>query len=123
MSLSQGGIGRREVGVSCNSFMEVDDSLPHRRIGPLVQGIHSFEIRVMRGNVERRARRRSVTTDPELVQDACGDVVLNGEDIRELTVEALRPYLVAVVGVHELRGDAYAIACLAYAALENRSYP
>ena len=58
--------------------------------------------------------------DPKLVQDACRDLVLNREDIRELALETLRPYLVAVIGVHELRRDAHAIAGLAHAALENR---
>jgi hypothetical protein len=73
------------------------------------------------GHVERGALPRRVTTETELVQDACGDLVLNGEDVRELTLESLRPYLVAVPGVHELRRDTHAIACLTYAPLENRS--
>ncbi len=60
--------------------------------------------------------------DPELVEDACSDLVLNGEGVRELAFETFRPYLVALVRVHELRSDTHTIARLAHAALENRLY-
>ena len=52
LSLGQGRVGRREVGVLCDGFVEVDDRVSHRPVGPLVQGVHPLQIRVVRGNVE-----------------------------------------------------------------------
>ena len=91
VSLGQCRVGRREVGVLCDGFVEVDDRVSHRRVGPLVQGVHPLQIRVVRGNVECALPRRSVTMDSELVQDARGNLVLNREDVRELALETLRP--------------------------------
>jgi hypothetical protein len=53
-------------------------------------------------------------------RDTLGDLVLDGEDIFELAVVALRPALIAVLDVDQLHVDPEAIAGLAHAALENR---
>ena len=42
--------------------------------------------------------------------DGGGDFVLNGQDIGQLAIEALRPQLVSAFGIDELRRDAHAIA-------------
>ena len=52
--------------------------------------------------------------------DRLRDIVLNGEDVLHLAVVALRPQMITVGNVHELSGDAKAVAHLADAALENR---
>ena len=52
------------------------------------------------------------------LDDGGGDFVLNGEDIGQLAIEALRPELVAAFGIDELRRDAHAIAGRANAAFE-----
>ena len=53
------------------------------------------------------------------VDDARGDLVLDGEDVDGLPVEPLRPELVAARDVGELRRDAQPDAGRAYAALEH----
>ncbi len=48
-----------------------------------------------------------------------GDLVLDSEHVGELAVVGLRPQVIAVGRVDELRGDADLIARLAHAALEH----
>ena len=55
--------------------------------------------------------------------DDRGDFVLDGEDVRQLAIEALRPELIAVVGIDELRRDAHAIARPTNAAFQGRPDP
>ena len=63
------------------------------------------------------------SSNPELVHDGRGNLVLNRKDVRELAIETLGPELIAVLGVDELRRDAHAVARLSNAALESRSDP
>jgi hypothetical protein len=124
VSVGQRGVRGRKVGVQRNRLVEFGDRLSHRAIGPLVQGVHPLQICVVRRNIERRALRwPRVAADPEFVQDAGRDLVLNHEDVRELAIETLRPDVITVLGVHQLRRDAHTIACLAHAAFENRGHP
>ena len=53
-----------------------------------------------------RLRRLGSQRDLKGARDRLGDLVLNGEDVGELAVVALRPEVIAVLGVNELRGDA-----------------
>jgi len=53
--------------------------------------------------------------------DLGGDLVLQGEDIGELAVEAVRPELIAVLGLDQLDAHAQAVAGPPHAALEDRA--
>ena len=56
----------------------------------------------------------------QCLDDRLRDVLLNGEDISHLAIVLLRPEVIAVGDVDQLRGDANLVADLAYTALENR---
>jgi hypothetical protein len=51
-----------------------------------------------------------------------GDLVLDGEDIGQVAVEGLRPELVAIRGVDQLRGDAQSGAGLADASFQDMGH-
>src|SRR6185437_4964366 len=55
-------------------------------------------------------------------RDRFGDLVLDGKDVRELAIEALRPTVIAGRDIDELHGDAELIAALAYTALQQRAH-
>ena len=53
------------------------------------------------------------------LDNAGSNLVLHGEDIRGVTIEPLRPEVVAAGDLRELRGDSKAAARRAHAALED----
>ena len=57
--------------------------------------------------------------DLQVVDDRLRDFILNGEDILNFPVIALRPQMVAVLDSDELHGDAQTIAGLANAPLDD----
>ena len=48
-----------------------------------------------------------------------GDVVLDSENIVEISVVAIRPLVMAGIGIDELSGDAHPIARFAHTALQH----
>src|SRR5712691_12407597 len=66
------------------------------------------------------SRRRHTRFDCDWSSDVCSSDLLDREHVLELAVVALRPEVVAVGDVHELRGHAEPIARLADAAFEDR---
>src|SRR5579883_2134250 len=62
------------------------------------------------GNVERQGR-----------DNLLRNLVLNGENIRQLAVETFSPDMAAIQPVDQLRSDAHSAASLSYAALENEA--
>ncbi len=60
--------------------------------------------------------------DPERLHDSVRDLVLDGEQVAELPVEASRPQLVSVGHVHQLCGDPDPVFRPLYAPLEDGSY-
>src|SRR5687767_1550261 len=58
--------------------------------------------------------------DAERFNDRLRDVVLNREHILHLAIVSLRPELIAVGDIHQLRSDAQSIAHAANTAVENR---
>ena len=58
--------------------------------------------------------------DAQRSHDVLGDLILNGEDIFELAIITLRPEVVAVSHVDELRRDAKPVAGFPHAALQHR---
>jgi hypothetical protein len=54
---------------------------------------------------------------------SCGNLVLNGKNIRQFPVVAFRPEVISVSGVDKLRGHANAIFGLADAAFKHRTHP
>ena len=58
----------------------------------------------------------------ERIDDCAGDVVLDGEDARQVALELLRPEVVTVGCVHKLGSYANPISLLADAAFEYGSY-
>ena len=51
--------------------------------------------------------------------DGQGDLVLQVEDVCQLAVVALRPNVVAVAGIDELRGDPHTVAAFAHTAFQD----
>src|SRR5205085_9042378 len=54
--------------------------------------------------------------------DALGELILNGENVLDRAVVTLRPDVVAVARIDQLRRDAHTIPGLAHAAFENVAY-
>src|SRR6185295_19243942 len=54
--------------------------------------------------------------------DGVGDLVLNSENVGQVAIVAFGPHMAAVFAVDELTGDADALAGLAHAPLEQKSY-
>jgi hypothetical protein len=70
---------------------------------------------------DRDAQSGHVSRDSR--SDLAGDVVLDGEDVIELTVVARRPHVLFRAGVDELGGDANPGARLPHAALQCHASP
>src|SRR4051812_1619532 len=58
--------------------------------------------------------------DLQRVDDAGGDLILNGEYVFHLAVVALRPHLEARRDIDELSRNTESVSCLSYASFENR---
>ena len=56
------------------------------------------------------------------LHDRLRDIILNREDILQLTVVALGPQVISISDVHQLRGDAELVPHLPYTALEHRRH-
>jgi hypothetical protein len=72
-----------------------------------------------RGDFGEGAPLLGAEGDPQGPDDIAGDLLLDGEDVAELTVVGFRPEVVAAGGVDELDGDPQAVVGLADAALED----
>ena len=62
---------------------------------------------------------RSIDLRLDCHHDGVGDLVLHGEHVDQLAIVMFRPDMAAGRGIVELRGDAHAIATLAYAAFDD----
>ena len=60
--------------------------------------------------------------DAKRFHDRLRDIVLNSEDILHLPIVPLRPELISISNVDELRGDAKAIAHAPHTSIENGRY-
>src|SRR6266849_3454489 len=115
---------RRVVGMRLNGpFESVDRGLviqarqaPDVRLGP------SDEFpgpEIFRGPRKRADALRCKQTRLDSRDDAGGDFILDGEDIAQFAVIALRPMMTAGYRIDQLRADAYPGAGAAYAAFEH----
>ncbi len=85
---------------------------PHHEI----PGVHAARCLLLRakafGGIELRLDRGD---------DGFGDLVLHGEHVGDIAVEAFRPEMAAGGGVVELRGDPQLVAASPHAALDAHS--
>jgi hypothetical protein len=58
----------------------------------------------------------------ERAHDLLNHLVLRGEDVGEIAIEALGPDVPAALGIDELRGDAHAVAGFADRAFEHEAH-
>ena len=56
---------------------------------------------------------------PQLIRDLLGEIGLNREHIRELTIVIFRPHVLVILCVNQLHVDAHAVANAANAAFQN----
>ncbi len=120
------GQGVRRIAVE--RLLEVADALLQVPRRPLVPEVAALEIEVVGLEVLRADAgpgldpARLPQGDLELAGDGGGDLVLDGEDVARVAVEALRPELISGPGVGQLRGDANAFSRPAHAALQHGSH-
>jgi hypothetical protein len=118
-------VGQREAGVDADrGAEELARRLDVAAIGA-VEELAAAQVELVGRDVVRRRPLQSPAIlrrehAAELLRDQLGDLLLDGEDVLELAVEALRPHLIAVVGARQLNPDAQAVAGLAHAAVEHR---
>jgi len=98
--------------------------LRHRLIGALEQAqrhaVGDVSLGVDRGDAANGPPLARAERDLQRLHHALGDLVLHGEDVAQLAVEALGPEHEALGDVGELGRDAHALARLAHAALRFR---
>ena len=92
----------------------------------LLHHVASTQVQLVRRRVDLRSRLRARDADAQQplaqrIPDGARDLVLHGEDVAHVAVVALRPELMSLRGVDELRRDAQARARLAYAAVEHEA--
>src|SRR6267378_4063827 len=63
-----------------------------------------------RGRLAYQRRARFHESGPESLDDRAGQLILDREDAPELAVVCLRPQMVAVRGIHQLRRDPHRAA-------------
>src|SRR5207247_2913343 len=101
LTLGEAGVGGSEALVVPDRLPEGSDGPPHGVFGPLAQGMEPPQISVVgpRAPGSGPSDRRAHELARQLAHDGCRDLVLDGEDVGQLAVEALRPELVAVLGI------------------------
>src|SRR2546423_15405784 len=103
----QTDVGQRVGWVLVDRLLVVGDRLVERLGVPLFPEIPAFQVQVVR----LLARRRGLDAAaqqlvPQRLRDGARDLVLQGEDALQLAVVALRPEVVAVAHLDELRRHA-----------------
>ena len=117
-------MGPGEGGVEPDGLLELPDGLGVSRAVPPVEDGGGLEVQGIRLRVLRGDRHEPLLVVPlqdhlQLRGDGPRDVLLQLEDVGEVSVVVLRPEVESVRNLHELGGDAHAVALLPDRALQN----
>ena len=119
-------IGRREARVPLDRLLVARDR-PLKVLGtrPRVEvvtpQIERVGLRIVRVPLLDRGFLTGQESDAEVLDDGRRDFILNLEDVLQRPIELLRPEVVPLFHIDELRGDSQPVARLADAAFEHRA--
>jgi hypothetical protein len=108
-------------GIEADGLLECLKGLDVVLLPPKVPPHQITAVGLQVGGLRARANRVLPGREPRLhrLDDSRGNLVLDGEYVRGLPVESLRPELVASRGVGHLGGDAQPASCRAHAAFQD----
>ena len=126
MGVGQAAVRQRELRVLDDRLLEEVERLVQPFVGALVQVIPALQIEIARGEVFGRAPRAARVSGVEqawlqFLDDRVGDRFLRRERIVERGIDRLGPEIRRRRGVHEVHGDAHAIAGLPDAAGQHHA--
>src|SRR5687768_14345497 len=114
-----------ERRIQLNRFLEMLERTRESGRTLTVEKEATPEIKVVRFRVRRTTVSGSCATrlpnklHTKRIDDSARDLVLNLEYITQLAIEIVRPHLIAVIGVHQLRRDTKVLSRTPYTSLED----
>src|SRR5450759_5188482 len=119
------GVRVRIIWVLSHGLKKIFESRLLALFCPLAPKIAALEVKVMGPRIDhtrfsgsRRIVRRQF--GPNLAGYGPSHVILQSEDIAQIALEALRPQMLFLIGVNQLRGDPHPIARPEYRAFNDR---
>ena len=111
--------------IQVEHLLEQGDGLSQLLAGALVPMMATFQVKVVRIHARGRLldRRQGALQElgAERNRDGAGELVLDGEDVVELSIVRLRPEVIAVRGIDELRHDSQLATLAADAPFQHRA--
>ena len=120
--VGQPGICHAVAWVPLDGIFEALDALLELVFGPLVPVITTFEIgrvgvEIARVRRDERDSRRQLAL--ECLDDRRGDLVLHGEHVLHVAIEAFGPEMIAVPGVDQFDRDPQPVVVLSHASVQD----